>query len=761
MDRSYKKIICSHLFTFFNFLNLAFFVLIVSVGSYKNGLFMMVIVLNTAIGIFQEIRTKKQLDRLSLVTRTAFPVRRGEEEFSAYPEEMCAGDEVRIGPGDQVPADGTLISGELEADESMLSGESDSVEKHPGDRVLSGSFVISGEAVLSAETVGKETYAASLSEKARAYREKQSELKKSLNTILHLVAWLIIPLAVLLFVKLYLINHTAFKSTIEQVVTSGVGMIPEGLILLSSMSLALGAFNLASRNTLVQQLYSIESLARVDVICLDKTGTLTTGKVIVDAVYPENDPESFKKSLSLFASAFSGGNATMNAVQAYVREQAGAEGEAEKAEKAVYLIPFSSERKYSGAVFSGRGTLYMGASAMLFPADPSVTEKAHALSDGTGRMLALAYSPEEATSRSLPEKLQLLGFIRMKDEVRLSCRETLRFFEEQGVALKLISGDDPFSVSRIAGQLDMKDSDAYVDLTTLHSDDEIRAAAETYTIFGRVRPEEKRLLIETLQQKGHSVAMVGDGVNDVLALKCADCSVAMGNGADAAKKTADVVLTDSDFAAMPYVLNEGRRVINNIGRSASMYLVKTFFSLILTMLTLLFGYHYPFLAIQLTLISACAVGIPTFFLQMEPSYVRVKKDFIRNVLKAALPSGIMIAAVCIFLVLTSERLGIGDAAACRSLAVFVTAFIYFFTLIRLYPLNSLYRAVVIGASVLVFILAAVLFGKTLFELQLPNKNGLIAGFACIAVSVPLILFMQYLSDKTADWFRKLRKRQNA
>ena len=749
MNRSYKEILLSHIFTFFNLLNLAFFVLIISVGSYKNGLFMLVILLNTVIGIFQEIRTKKQLDRLSLMTRKSFPVLRQGKSLMLYPEELLEGDCVTVVAGDQIPVDGSIKEGALETDESLLTGESELVEKERGSSVLSGSFAVSGSAVICAEKVGSATFAASLSEAAKAYREKQSELKKSLNTILHIVAFLIIPLSVLLFLKLYVLGDTAFKSTIEQVVTSGVGMIPEGLILLSSMSLAVGAFHLASRNTLVQQLYSIESLARVDVICLDKTGTLTSGKLSVDEIFPETDAESFKRDLFRFACAFESGNETLHAVRRYF-------GDADKeTEKASFLIPFSSERKYSGAVFAGEGSLFLGASEMLFPGNSKIVERAHQLAGETGRMLVLAKSKSEADKKELPPDLQLLGFLRLKDEIRLSCRDTLKFFEEQGVSLKLISGDDPYSVSRIAKTLDMKDADSYVDLSSLSSEEEITRAALTYTIFGRVRPDEKRLIIDALQKKGHTVAMVGDGVNDVLALKCADCSIAMGNGADAAKRTADVVLTDSDFASMPSVLNEGRRVINNIGRSASMYLVKTFFSLVLTLLTLFFGYHYPFLAIQLTLISATAVGIPTFFLQLEPSYLRVEKDFVRNVIRKALPSGLVIAAVCIFLVLMSERLGIGGERECRSLAVYITALIYFFTLIRLYPLNSRYRAVVIGACMLLFVLLALILGGSLFELTLPNTAGFVTLGAAALVSLLLILLLDRL---IGILFERLKKK---
>ena len=742
MKKSYREIIRSHIFTFFNLLNLIYFVMIMSVGSFKNGLFMIVIVANALIGIFQEIRTKKTLDDLSLITKTRFPVQRGTESLSLFAEEMQEGDMISLQAGDQIPADGILKEGLLEVDESLLSGESEVLDKQPGSNLLSGSVVISGTCVMQAVTVGNETYASSLTEKAKDYNAKKSELQRDMNTILHTVAWMIIPLSILLFAKLYFVNELPIKNTVEQVVASGVGMIPEGLVLLTSVSLAVGAFNLAMKKVLVQQLYSIESLARVDVICLDKTGTLTTGKVMVDDIFPEESREDFLRDLHLFASAFKVGNDTLNGIQNYLITVEGENEQEPRGLKASYVVPFSSQRKYSGAAYPGFGTIYMGASEMLFPKDPEITEHARALSGGTGRVLVLAGSEEEETDRVLPEKLELLGYIRMKDELRYSVGETLAFFKSQDVGLKLISGDDPYNVSRIAGELGMADAGSFLDLSTLETEEEVKAAALEYTIFGRVRPEQKRLLVEALQEDGHTVAMVGDGVNDVLALKIADCSIAMGNGADAARRTADVILTESDFAAMPRVLNEGRRVINNIGRSASMYLVKTFFSVVLTLLTLLFGYHYPFISIQLSLISSCAVGLPTLLFQLEPSYEPVKKGFIGNVVKFALPPALVISAIGILLVLLSEPLGLGDESAARSLVVFSTAYIYFLTLIRLYPPKNLYRILVLAGCIALFIVLVALFGSTLFELHVPNSHGFIALGVIAIVSPALILVME-------------------
>ncbi len=630
--RTYKQIVRENTLTFFNFLNLVLLVLVLLVGSYKNAFFVCIIIINTLIGIAQEIRAKKTIDKLAILTARKSVVIREGQKWTVPTEELVLDDVVCLKTGDQVPADARILEGGLEVNESLLTGESDNLPKNEGDELFSGSFVTSGEACCQIIHVGKDNYAAQITSEAKEFKRHNSELKNSLNAILKVISIIIVPLGALLFYKQYYIVGDTFRDSVVSMVAGVLGMIPEGLVLLTSVALTLGALVLANKKTLVQELYCIETLARVDTLCLDKTGTITEGTMCVERVEPyvstgrvetaatesesaeSTEAEEQVQTDSAFMEeidvimgnmmyVLKDQNATIDAL----RERFPAKQDMTPE----HVIPFSSDRKYSGVVFEEKGTYLMGAAQFLFPEDnEELTEKCQAYAEEGLRVLVLAHSSQNAEGTELPEGLEPLALMLLTDVIREEAPDTLAFFDSQEVDLKVISGDDPVTVAAIARRAGLKNADSYVDATTLTTEEELQDAVAQYSVFGRVTPQQKKAMVQALQSQGHTVAMTGDGVNDVLALKEADCSIAMAQGSDAAKNIANVVLLDSNFASMPHIVNQGRRVVNNIRTAASMFLIKTMFSVMLSLLTIFFGNAYPFEPIQMSLISACAVGIP-------------------------------------------------------------------------------------------------------------------------------------------------------
>ena len=791
--RTYKQIVRENTLTFFNFLNLVLLVLVLLVGSYKNAFFVCIIIINTLIGIAQEIRAKKTIDKLAILTAKKSIVIREGKKWTVPTEELVLDDLVCLKTGDQVPADAKVLEGSVEVNESLLTGESDNLPKNVGDELFSGSFVTAGEACCQIIHVGKDNYAAQITSEAKEFKRHNSELKNSLNAILKVISIIIVPLGALLFYKQYYIVGNTFKASVVSMVAGVLGMIPEGLVLLTSVALTLGALVLANKKTLVQELYCIETLARVDTLCLDKTGTITEGTMCVERVEPWS--ESLLRNLTEDKEEpDEGGMLQDQEIQPENAEtqnpDTGSQTEADQAENTdetaalqdiheiedmmgnlmyvlkdqnatidalrkrfptktsmtpEHIIPFSSDRKYSGAVFEDRGTYLMGAAQFLFPEGrEEILDVCQKYAQEGLRVLTLAHSSQMAEGTELPADLEPVALLLLTDVIREEAPDTLKFFDSQEVDLKVISGDDPVNVSAIAKRAGLKNAESYVDATTLETEEDLEEAVSKYSIFGRVTPQQKKEMVQALQKQGHTVAMTGDGVNDVLALKEADCSIAMAQGSDAAKNIANVVLLDSNFASMPHIVNQGRRVVNNIRTAASMFLIKTMFSVMLSLLTIFFGNTYPFEPIQMSLISACAVGIPTFLLAQENNYDKIDHTFLRHVFLNAFPAAITISS-CVFAIMLVCQNVYHSNAMLSTACVLVTGWNYMAALKTVYaPLNT-YRKVIIYGMQFIFFAAAVIFQKLLALGSLD--------FGLIILVFILMTFAPVLIDVITSWLK--------
>ena len=754
--RTYKQIVRENTLTFFNFLNLVLLVLVLLVGSYKNAFFVCIIIINTLIGIAQEIRAKKTIDKLAILTAKKSIVIREGKKWTVPTEELVLDDLVCLKTGDQVPADAKVLEGSVEVNESLLTGESDNLPKNVGDELFSGSFVTAGEACCQIIHVGKDNYAAQITSEAKEFKRHNSELKNSLNAILKVISIIIVPLGALLFYKQYYIVGNTFKASVVSMVAGVLGMIPEGLVLLTSVALTLGALVLANKKTLVQELYCIETLARVDTLCLDKTGTITEGTMCVERVEPwseasenkdtdeiptedEDEPDlhEIENMMANLMYVLNDQNATIDALRKRFPAKSSMTLE--------HIIPFSSDRKYSGAVFEDNGTYLMGAAQFLFPEGrEDILDVCQNYAEEGLRVLVLAHSTQMAEGTELPENLEPAALLLLTDVIREEAPDTLQFFDSQEVDLKVISGDDPVTVSAIAKRAGLKNAENYVDATTLETEEQLEEAVAKYSVFGRVTPQQKKEMVQALQKQGHTVAMTGDGVNDVLALKEADCSIAMAQGSDAAKNIANVVLLDSNFASMPHIVNQGRRVVNNIRTAASMFLIKTMFSVMLSLLTIFFGNAYPFEPIQMSLISACAVGIPTFLLAQENNYDKIDHTFLRHVFLNAFPAALTITS-CVFAVMLVCQNVYHSNDMLSTACVLVTGWNYMAALKTVYaPLNT-YRKVIIYGMQFIFFSAAVIFQKLLGLGSLD--------FGMIILVFILMTFAPVLIDVITSWIK--------
>ena len=750
--RTVKQIILENTLTFFNFINVVLLVLVLVAGSYKNAMFVTVIVINTVIGVIQELRAKKILDSLAILTASKARVIRDSQQMSIPTDELVLGDLIFLKAGDQIPADAVVLKGTLEVNESLLTGESDTLVKKEEAQLFSGSVVTSGQAYCQVVHVGKDNYAAKITREAKEFKRHNSELRNALNKILKVISIIIVPLGIALFVKQYFLVHDTFRDSVVSTVAGMLGMIPEGLILLTSVALTLGSIRLAQRKTLVQELYCIETLARVDVLCLDKTGTITEGTMCVERVDDLGaleDGLSTEKAMGNLMAVLQDDNATFDAMKKHFK--------ADKSFQLNHAIPFSSDRKYSGAVFEEQGTFLVGAVQFLFPQGQEELKErcSRAASEGL-RVLVLAHSPAMSQENELPQDLVPCALILITDVIRQEAPDTLAYFENQGVDLKVISGDDPVTVAAIARRAGLKHADQYVDATTLETMEQIEKAVAMYSVFGRVTPQQKRMMVQALKKQGHTVAMTGDGVNDVLALKESDCSVAMASGSDAAKNIANVVLLESNFAVMPQIVNEGRRVVNNIRMAASMFLIKTIFSVSLSILTVFFGVAYPFEPIQMSLISAGAVGIPTFLLNQESNYEKIDNTFLRHVFMNAFPTAITIT-FCVFTIMQVCQHVYDSTTMLSTACVLVTGWSYMTALKKVYSPMNLYRSIVIGGMQVLFFGAALCFQEIL-EFQALEFGLIVQVFVLMALSPMIIDGITYVLEKAREiWTEKRRK----
>ena len=726
-NRSVKDIVMGNTLTFFNFINVVLLALVLSVRSYKNMLFIFIIIANTLIGIFQEIKAKITLDKLKILTVSHVDVIRDGVKKSVTVSELVKDDVILLKSGGQIPADGVILDGEVDVNESLLTGESDSIHKTCGSKVLSGSFVTSGKAMCLLTEVGHDCYMEKLSSEAKQFKRYKTELQRNLDTILKFISIIIVPLGIILFAKQYWISGSTYEQAALDTVAAVLGMIPEGLVLLTSVALALGAVRLARRSTLVRELFCIETLARVDTLCLDKTGTITEGHLCVQGEESVKEDIDLEQLMGRMVAALGDENETFQALrQHYKRNQS---------TNTKLVLPFSSERKFSGVVFEGEGT----------QADPAVLEKIAEYASQGLRVLTIAHSPNEMTDYTLAEDFEIVGFVFMTDVVRKNAPDILGYFEEQGVDLKVISGDDPVTVAAIAARAGLKDADKYIDATTIHTDEEMEDAILKYSVFGRVTPKQKQQMVRLLKQNGRTVAMTGDGVNDVLALKDADVSIAMASGSEAAKNTANLVLLNSDFASLPHIVNEGRRVINNIKAAASMFLIKTGFSVLTALLTIIVGQNYPFQPIQLSVINGCAVAIPTMLLQLEPSFQKVNKHFFREVLRMSMPAAITITAM----ITTINNIGhsIGTPREMLStVCVLATGWVYLITLRQVYSPMTGYRKFVIYLMQTAYLVAMVI-GQRIMELVGLN-------FTCVIVTLAAVNFAPMIIDLATKGYDK-------
>ena len=665
--KSIKQIIRENFVTLFNILNLFLGIAIFAVGSYKNMLFLGIVIINTAISTIQEINSKRMVDKLAVLAQAkAKVIRNGkQEEISIY--ELVLDDIIELESGNQVATDSIIEAGEIEVDESFLTGESDTIYKKQGESILSGSIIISGKCKARVEHVGEENYASKISNGAKYVKKVKSEMMQSLSKIIKTLTFAIIPIGILLFSNQYFNLESSLQESVVKTVAAMIGMIPEGLVLLTSTVLAVSVIRLSKRKVLVQELYCIETLARVDTLCLDKTGTLTEGKMEVKKYLSNNT--DFEQIIKNFTLASEDNNATILAIKEKFVDK--------KVEKwnVESRIAFSSQTKWSSITFKEQGTYILGAPEFVLKNEVENYKKQIEEEAKEYRVLVLAHSKEKLKDRAkeLSENMEVIGFIYLRDKIRKEAKDTIKYFKEQNVEIKIISGDNPITVSQIAKEVGLENYENYIDATLLKTDKDIQEAILKYSIFGRVTPTQKKEIVLALKKQGKTVAMTGDGVNDVLALKESDCSIAMANGSDATKNVAQLILLDSNFSSMPQVVLEGRRSINNLERSASLFLVKTIYSAILSVLFLIIGEEYPFMPIQLSLISVATIGIPSFLLALEPNKDRVQGNFLKNIIKKAVPTSITVI-LGIFAIAIGYKLGKISEEIYPSLCVIVAGF---------------------------------------------------------------------------------------
>ena len=634
---SEREIILRHCLTFFNFIFIFLAVLLlIGRSSPKNMGFLGVVIINTVIGIVQEIRAKRAVEKLSLVARRPVKVIRDGVALSVDPERIVRDDMAEFGQGDQICADGILRAGELHVNESLLTGEEDSVDKLPGDRIHSGSLVLSGRGRVELTAVGADSGAAKLTREAKSNpRGKKSEMIRALDRLILFLGIALVPVGAILFHQEYRVLNLGLQESTEGTVAALIGMIPEGLYLLTSVALAVSAQKLSRQRVLVQDMNSIETLARVDVLCVDKTGTITEPDMVVDNVIPLGDrlpPEELENLLTAMYGTTEPDNATAKAMKELFSGSSSL--------VCSKRVPFSPETKWYGCEFEERGSFVVGAPEFLLQDRPDSYGIGDWASQGYRVLLLAAYASPLEAGKLDASLVTPLALVLLTGKLRPNAKETFAYFARQGVAVKVISGDNPATVSQIAQQAGIPGSECYIDAATLDTPEKLREAALHYTVFGRVTPQQKKDLVAALQKKKHVVAMTGDGVNDLLAMKQANCSIAMASGAEAASSLSSLVLLDSDFSAMPGVVAEGRRVINNIQRSASLFLVKNIFSFFLSLITLFTAWPYPLEPIHLTVISSLSIGVPSFVLTFEPKYDRIKGKFLPTVLRRAFPGGL-------------------------------------------------------------------------------------------------------------------------
>lgn len=709
--KSIKQIIYENIWTLFNLVNFLLALCVAAVHSYRNMLFMGVVICNLLIGIVQEIRAKLVIDRLSILSVAKAAVIRDGGIKEIPVEEIVMDDVIILKSGMQICADAAVLSGECEVNESLLTGESDPVIKRTGETLLSGSFLISGSVFAKVINVGIESYANKITAGAKYIKKVNSEIKKSIMWIVRMVSILIFPISVFLYNNQMQQAGQTFQRGVVSTVAALIGMIPEGLVLLTSIVMAVSVIRLGRKKTLVQEPYCVETLARVDVFCMDKTGTITRGDIELLGSEALGNTE-YIKPLTEMVSALEEDNPTFHAVKGRFQ------GKTEW--KSRQRIPFSSERKWSLVSFEDEQTYILGAPEFVCrEMEDSLKSKVQEHITRGERVLLFACSGQVPAEKRLPADIKPLALLYLDDIIRENAYDTIRYLKEQDVGLKVISGDNPKAVSYIARKIGIPDADKYIDCSALSTADELRKASEDYAVFGRVSPDQKLCLIKELKRE-HIVAMTGDGVNDVLALKEADCGIAMQSGSEAARNVAEIVLMNSDFSAIPSIIAEGRRAVNNLTRSASLFLVKTTFSCVLAVIFCFLNMAYPFQPIQMSLISAICIGIPSFLLALERNHTRVRPGFLKSVLKVALPGGLLAVANILCCVLIQRWIPM-NVNQIGTLAMYSCALVFAVILFRIcYPFN-LTRKVMYALLIGIYLVAVIWFGDVFYIERLSWK----------------------------------------
>lgn len=744
--KSEGQIIKENVLTFFNLIFLVLALCLCLVGSFKNLMFLLVAVANTVVGSFQEIRAKRAVDKLTLVAAgTAKAIRSG-QRVSVRTDQLVRDDIVEFAAGDQICADAVVRDGQLQVNESLLTGEADAILKNPGDTLKSGSFVISGRARVQLTHVGSESYAAKLAAEARRnVRSTKSEMMLSLTKLITVVGIALIPLGIILFLRHFLsvFQGLPLRDSVESTVSALIGMIPEGLYLLTSVAIAASCLKLSRKRVLVQDMNCIETLAHVDVLCVDKTGTITEPTMEVTDVYPLNSERfSYDDIEKILAAFYHGEEPDNETARAMGQQFAG-----ETTWRAVKRMAFSSSTKWSGADFGENGRYVVGAPEFIMgDRYDSIRGEAEPWSERGCRVLLLAaYDTAFDDGPLQSAHVAPIALVFLSNLLRPDAQETFRYFASQGVSVRVISGDNPITVAQVAARAGIENADRYVDAMTLSTEQDFEEAVKYYTVFGRVTPEQKRYLVRAFQKQGHTVAMTGDGVNDVLALKDANCGIAMASGSQAASQVAQIVLLNSQFSAMPAIVAEGRRVINNIQRAASLFLVKNIFSFALTLLLLFIDMPYPLLPIQLSLISTFTIGIPSFFLALEPNYARVEGKFMRNVIRRAMPGGLTNLTIVLLAGFFTSTFGLSNEQL-NTICVWVMSAVGLVTLYHVsVPFTRLRLAVL--AAMTAAMLFSLLVIPAFFDLPVLNASSALILVTLLLACPTVMRFFRVIFDK--------------
>ena len=751
-SKTTKEIVHENVFTYFNLIFVVLAVLLCLVGSFRDLTFLPVIIANTLIGIIQEIRAKQVLDKLTMLNAPRASVVRDGKRTVINAEDLVVDDIVIFKAGDQVCADAEVSAGEVQVNESLLTGEADEITKRKGDKLMSGSFIVSGQCHARLDKVGEDSYISKLTLQAKAMQSKeQSEMIRSLDKLVKCVGVAIIPIGIVLFSQAFFIQHDGFRESVTSMIAAVIGMIPEGLYLLASVALAVSSIRLAQKKVLLHDMKCIETLARVDVLCVDNTGTITENTMKVQKLIKTDEyDEKEKGGLSLlvgdFAAAMTNDNITMAALKEYFTKASG--------KKVLSKTGFSSATKYSSVTFED-GAYVLGAPEFVLKEkyDDYAEEITEYASTGS-RVLAFGIYDGEVDGKPLTHGILPFGFVLLANPIREAAKETFEYFAEQGVEVKVISGDNPVTVSNVAKQAGIKNADRYVDASEFEDEQSMRKALLNNTVFGRVTPSQKRKFVRILKEAGHTVAMTGDGVNDVLALKDADCSIAMASGSDAAAQASQLVLLESDFSCMPEVVLEGRRVVNNIQRSASLFLVKNIFSFLLSVASVVFMFTYPLEPSQVSLISMFTIGVPAFFLALEPNKNMIKGHFLTNVLLKALPAALTDALAVAALVIFGRIFDVSstDISTAATMLLAIVGFMILYKISA--PMNKIRFSIVSGC--IAGLLFCSIFLKDLFAITSMTKECIMLFVVFAIATEPVLRYLTTLVEKVKYYYLKLR-----